>query len=237
MSKRVEGLQNYINEFLRNREPINVLEAGCGALSHIDFGPNSYITGIDISREQLEKNTILDEKILGDIQDYDLLKAHYDVIICWDVLEHLNKPQKAISNFMKAIKEDGVIVLALPNALSVKGIMTKFTPYWFHAWIYYKFFNAKSNENNSTPFKTYMRLSIAPKSLLKTANKCGFKIVYTKMYESSMQRQILKKSWILVASFKIIGVILKTISFKNIEYKNTDLIMVLKNTNILQSGK
>ena len=124
-------LQAFVNEYLSkqfiNRQ-IKILEAGCGARSPIKFEIDRYIVGIDISNKQIERNKVIDEGIVGDIQSYPLKNSEYDVIICQDVLEHLPKPHFALENFKHAIKPGGIIIIGIPNVLSVKGLVTKFTP-------------------------------------------------------------------------------------------------------------
>src|SRR3990172_6860125 len=101
---KIEELQAVINRLLNGKKSIKALEAGCGSMSNINLGSNAYIVGIDVSERQLKNNTIVHEKILGDIQTYELPKSEYDVIFCWDVLEHLSKPQMALLNLVKAVK-------------------------------------------------------------------------------------------------------------------------------------
>ena len=68
-NERVIKLQSAVDNCLNNgKNNIKVLEAGCGAKSHIKFKQNAYIVGIEISEKQLQRNTTVDEKILGDIQ-------------------------------------------------------------------------------------------------------------------------------------------------------------------------
>src|SRR3990172_9863624 len=101
--ERILKLQSIINKLLENKPPIKVLEAGCGSSSYIQFEKNVYIVGIDISEKQLQQNSKINEKILGDIQYYDFKPSTFDVVICWDVLEHLPKPGMALQKFVEAI--------------------------------------------------------------------------------------------------------------------------------------
>ena len=72
----VEGetarLQAFIDTFASDRSSLKVLEAGCGALTHIALPSEAYIVGIDISKDQLDRNENLKETIHGDIQCCDL---------------------------------------------------------------------------------------------------------------------------------------------------------------------
>ena len=105
MDEQITKLQSAVGELLTNTEPLKVLEAGCGSSSRITIGQDAYIVGIDISEKQLERNSSLNGKLLGDIQSYDLPVSHFDVVVCWNVLEHLREPERALRNFVKALKE------------------------------------------------------------------------------------------------------------------------------------
>src|SRR5271166_6261153 len=85
-------------ELLQGKQSITVLEAGCGAASHFRYAGRMDLHGIDISQEELDKNRDVQRKMLGDIQTYPLPPSHYDVVVCWDVIEHLSRPQEALSN-------------------------------------------------------------------------------------------------------------------------------------------
>jgi 2-polyprenyl-3-methyl-5-hydroxy-6-metoxy-1,4-benzoquinol methylase len=86
-----------------------------------------------------------------------LPSAEFDVIVCWWLLEHLSQPQKALNNLLKAIKEGGIIILAVPNVFSIKALIAKYAPFWTHEWYLRKLaFPTK----DYTPFPTYLRFSM-----------------------------------------------------------------------------
>jgi ubiquinone/menaquinone biosynthesis C-methylase UbiE len=124
------------NALLAGRDHIRLLEAGCGSASQIRFNAAVHVVGIDIAPEELEKNRAVQEKILGDIQDYPLPEAEFDVVVCWMVLEHLPRPRQALVNMFRAAKPGGIVILGFPNLASIKGLVTKFTPFWFHNVLY-----------------------------------------------------------------------------------------------------
>jgi SAM-dependent methyltransferase len=171
----IQKLQKIVNYHFSKTKAPKILEAGCGSFSYIDIPSDAFTVGIDISQRQLDRNPILDEKILGDIQYFKLNKETYDAIICWHVLEHLAKPKLAINNFFNAIKENGIIIISSPNPASLKGLVTKFTPLWFHVF-FYRYFYGRSDagKEDTPPFKTYMRFFISPRTLVKFAQKNGF---------------------------------------------------------------
>lgn len=179
MRKELAELRDFINKIVECKASIKVLEAGCGSKSHLHFKNEAFMVGIDISERQLRRNVSLNEKILGDIQSYNLQPSSFDVIVCWDVLEHLPKPEQALHRFASAVKEEGLVILKLPNVISLKGLLTKYLPYPLHV-IAYRFLHGMNNpsENDSGPFKTYLKFSIAPAGIKKFAANHGLHIVY-----------------------------------------------------------
>lgn len=234
-------IQSIIDEFAMNKAQIKVLEAGCGSISKVEFPPNAYIVGIDISEKQLQRNTIVNEKISGDIQYYSFGPQSFDIIISWYVLEHLSEPKLALKNFSKAIKKDGLIILAMPNVLSLKGLITKFTPHWFHVFVYKYFFGRENaGKDDVEPFKTYLRFSLALSSLKRFAAKNGFRIEYfsnpdalDRWVGSSLQ----KKSKIVYIFIKHFGEFLKILSFGKIGKSEIIIILKKQHENFLLTEK
>lgn len=62
---------------LRNCE-IEVLEAGCGARSPIDFGARAHVVGLDIDKGAISRNKKIDEVIVGDLESYPLPTDAFD---------------------------------------------------------------------------------------------------------------------------------------------------------------
>lgn len=140
-------------------EPIKVLDAGCGRHPRqLDLPGNCHLVGIDVSEAALEANAALDERILGDLESYPLPPNTFDVAVCWDVLEHLRHPRLALENITRSLKPGGKVILGIPNVLSPKGLITKFTPYRFHVLVYKKVFKfAEAGAPGYGPFPTYLR--------------------------------------------------------------------------------
>jgi SAM-dependent methyltransferase len=229
MTEAVAELQTILDRLLERKQIEHVLEAGCGSASHIRIAYDACLTGIDISEKQLARNHALDEKILGDLQTYALPESHFDVIVCCDVLEHLPHPTDALENLVRAIKEDGLIVLALPNLYSMKGILTKFTPFWFHVWVRrYLFGEKEAGTDDNGPFPTFLRLSIAPEAMNRFARERGLVIEYFRVYESQMHRLFKERHRKLGAVWSGLGLVVQALSRNRITADRTDYIVLLR---------
>lgn len=182
-NKKIIDLENFVTLYFTKKNHLKVLDAGCGSVNNISLSKSFHITGIDISEKQLERSKHLNEKIRGDIQEYSLKDRYYDMIICWDVLEHLKKPHKAIDNFISAIK-DGIIIVKIPNIFSLKGIITKYTPFFIHKFIYkYIFKSSRVKKKEFGPFKTYLKFSISENALRKYANNNKLEVIFFSKYD------------------------------------------------------
>lgn len=178
MSCEFPGLQDLVDKQF-DGHAVRLLEAGCGSASHLDFGGDVWITGIDISQKQLERHSSLNEKVLGDIQRYDFAPRSFDAIICWDVLEHLPQPKLALRKFALTLKPGGIVILKLPNVLSLKGLITKFFPHYLHVLAYRYFYGDKNaGKEDTAPFKTFLRFSVARKAIQRLCKQYGLKTVF-----------------------------------------------------------
>jgi len=224
----IRKLQDVLDRLLANPSPRKVLEAGCGSLTHLQLD-DAFVVGIDVSQKQLTRNLKLRESICGDIQTYDLPAEEFDIIICWDVLEHLAQPRRAIQNLVKAAKPGGILIIALPNVLSIKGILAKITPHRFHVWAYRRFWGVtRAGTEDLGPFRTYLRLATSPPSVKRLALKQGLKVEYFSAYESLMQRRFRINHPLLSGLFTFLELGGKLITLGRVNVNQTDYILVLR---------
>jgi 2-polyprenyl-3-methyl-5-hydroxy-6-metoxy-1,4-benzoquinol methylase len=193
-------------ELLQGKESITVLEVGCGAASHFRFTGRLDLHGIDVSQEQLDKNRDVQHKMLGDVQTYPLLPSHYDVVVCWDVIEHLSRPQDALNNMFRSVKPGGLVLLGFPNLMSFKGLATKATPWWFHRLVY------QFMQYESRPFKTYLRREILPQRVIRLAGENGFVPELFDLEEGAMQKRMLTRIWPIGALFYLVDICTRVLS-------------------------
>ena len=117
----------------------------------------------------------------------------------------------------------------MPNVLSIKGLVTKFTPHAFHVWAYRRFFGVKeAGTAGNRPFKTYLRWSIAPHRIRSFARENFLEIAYAVTYEFQMQKNFRKKFFLIDWAFAAAGVISKVLTLGQIDLNHTDCIFVLR---------
>ncbi len=118
-------------QYLQKYVPINqgsgekILEIGCsiGGVSNLLAERGFDVYASDISEYSVTRarkiaktmgNSI--EFLILDVQKKIRLKEEFDFIFCFEVLEHLRNPEKAIINMYERTKKGGYVICSSPNA-------------------------------------------------------------------------------------------------------------------------
>lgn len=198
-------LTETIEDWENGRQDIKILEAGGGSLSHIEFKAGKHITVVDISPQQLERNTVAEHKVLGDLHHVALGSAEYDVAVCYDVIEHLEDPKTVICKLFEAVRPGGIVILAAPNPSSLSGMITKYTPHWFHVWVLRHLFKSQTaGLPGYPPFRTIHHRDIRPERLQAIAEDCGMEVLFFHTYESPRRADLRKSSPLFGLLFDVV---------------------------------
>lgn len=180
-------LQRFLEPWLDSGEVLTMLDAGCGAELPIDIPLRVRLVGLDASPEALARNENIDEALLGDLVTFSLPPQTYDGILCWTVLEHISQPAAALANMAKALKPSGLLIVGVPNLWSMKGLITKFTPHWFHVWAYRHVYRIpEAGLPGHGPYRTYLRRDVAPEGLHSEARRLGLERIYESTYPATI---------------------------------------------------
>ena len=99
--------------------PAKVLELGCSHGSFVALmGQAGYdASGLEMSPWVVEfgQKTFGISVVVGPIEDLDIALGSLDVIVLMDVLEHLPDPVATMSNCLKVLKKDGLILIQTPK--------------------------------------------------------------------------------------------------------------------------
>jgi SAM-dependent methyltransferase len=206
-----------------------VLEAGCGSATHVSLPASARLVGLDVSPEQLERNDLVQEKILGDVQTYPLPANGFDVVICWELLEHVPEPLRALDNLIGTLRPGGLLILAFPNVLSVKGLVTKLSPHWFHVWFYRQVLGDRlAGGVGRPPFPTCLPLAMAPERICDHARRRGLTLAYVALYEAGKQVRLRQKLWISGWRWRLARGLVQAGSLGRVRLDGTDCILVLR---------
>jgi SAM-dependent methyltransferase len=166
-----------------------VLDVGCGRQSNIVFPNTRYTAGTDLDAVGLAGNQWIDVGIETNIVEADLPEASVDAIACIYVLEHVEKPDVVFAKMARALRPDGVMVVAFPNVSMPKAKVTRWTPLWFHSFVYRRLLG-RNDPNTGDPFETVLDGAIRPDRVERLAEICGLDVVYRRDFEDNKQRQL-----------------------------------------------
>ncbi|MCK4352482.1 class I SAM-dependent methyltransferase [candidate division WOR-3 bacterium] len=100
-----------------------IIDVGCGTGDFLRLLKNKYpscleIFGSDISDASIErcKNIIPDGKFIqSDIFHLNFKDKYFDVVICMELLEHIEFPHDALKELTRICKTNGYAILTVPN--------------------------------------------------------------------------------------------------------------------------
>lgn len=229
MTVAYASLQEVVDDAVSRCPAPRVLEAGCGSTTRVRLPARAVLTGIDLSPVQLERNTHLHQKIHGDLQRHDFGTQRFDLIICWDVLEHVPDPEAAMRTMLSALADDGLLLIAVPNVWSVKGIVTRLTPFAVHAWFYRNIIgDRRVGREHSDQFPTVLSPAMAPQRMLRQAAAHGCEPVYFVLYESLVQRTVRERSRLANLGFSLLGRLAALLTRGRSTLLQSDAMLVLR---------
>jgi SAM-dependent methyltransferase len=99
-----------------------VLDAGCGlgyGIEILSSAEAAEVIGLDLNSEAVEEarrringaGTIQQ----GDIQGLDFGDDSFDLVVCFETIEHVEKAPAALAEFHRVLRPDGVLLLSSPN--------------------------------------------------------------------------------------------------------------------------
>ncbi len=134
-------------ELARYRTTGRLLDVGCGA-GHILgtmhregwLAEGTELSSTAAARLREQGFTVH----VGPVETIELPKAHYDVVVMSEVIEHLLKPHHALERVAEALRPGGALYLTTPNfdSLSRRVLGTKWRPIEIPEHLFY--FSARS---------------------------------------------------------------------------------------------
>ncbi|SRR5579883_162170 len=110
-----------------------LLDLGCSSGSFLASlkGQNWRLFGVEMSPEAAKAARAKTgaDVFIGDILDAPFAPESFDVITCFDVLEHVYEPDRVLEKVKQWLKPDGVFYMLVPNIDS--GEARTFRSYWY----------------------------------------------------------------------------------------------------------
>lgn len=210
---------------------VRIYEAGGGSASALPLSllNNRNILVVDIDEIQLDNNKYADTKILGDVQSHEFPPNSFDLIVCYNVIEHLPAADQAIKQFYRALAPGGLLFIGAPNPKSLFGIMTKFSPHWFHVWVYRVIFKRKNaGKPGQLPFRTVYHAVVSPKALFEFCAQLGFEAIYFNLYISGNYTYLTKTRPMLGWLLNVAISLMNALSFYRLDLAHGDYHAILQ---------
>lgn len=210
---------------------VRIYEAGGGSASVLPLSSikDRSIVVVDIDEIQLRNNTYADSKILGDIQSFVFPGNSFDLITCYNVIEHLDAVDRAITNFYHALAPGGLLFIGAPNPESLFGMVTKYSPHWFHVWFYRVILKRKeAGQPGQVPFRTVYHPIVSPGKLLNYCSRMGFEPVYLNIYIGDNYTKVMDSRPLIGGLLNSAMVIANALTFGRLNLAHGDYHAVLR---------
>ncbi|MDD5370429.1 MAG: class I SAM-dependent methyltransferase [Anaerolineaceae bacterium] len=111
----------------------SLLDLGCSIglfLNEIARHPRWDVHGVEISptASEIARSRYQLDVFTGTLEDARFSSNSYDAVTLWDVLEHLHDPFATLTEIHRIMKDDGILVIRVPNATSWEARI--FGPAW-----------------------------------------------------------------------------------------------------------
>ncbi len=109
----------WVRYIKKHKRSGRLLDTGCGKGFFLEHAEKWYETyGIDISEYAIEqaRNRLHNTKLyIGDANRLDFNHDYFDIITCFDLLEHLDNPELAVKECYSKLREGGLFIFSVPN--------------------------------------------------------------------------------------------------------------------------
>jgi 2-polyprenyl-3-methyl-5-hydroxy-6-metoxy-1,4-benzoquinol methylase len=130
--RKVRGLQfiyktNIIKSYFKT--PVSILDIGCGTGDFLKYCETFNWKTIGVEPDSDARKQAGEKGIpVYEVAHLNELKDKFDVITMWHVLEHVNDLAERMEQLKRLIKDDGILIIAVPNRNSMDARYYK--SYW-----------------------------------------------------------------------------------------------------------
>jgi SAM-dependent methyltransferase len=121
-----------LNKHLDRKQPLEILEIGTGSGFFLDFAsenfPNSRLTGLEYDERLLyeaQRRAPNASIIQGNAECFELGLNKYDLIVSFQVIEHLYNPEAMLENVKAHLKSGGIFLVTTPNLSGIGAQIMK----------------------------------------------------------------------------------------------------------------
>jgi len=129
-----ENISDWAGAAARRGETLSLLDVGCGwgpLLRHLDTKPhfdNIAMSAADVSDTARYRTDLYRDYFIGDLtRGYpEIASDRYDVVVCEQVLEHLDALDTAIATLVRLVRPGGTLVIGVPIFLPPLHLARKY---------------------------------------------------------------------------------------------------------------
>lgn len=109
--------EDYIRQFAKKIRGARILDVGCGLGNYTSLFAknNNVVVGLDLVDFRSKLFSKKFKFVQGDATCMPFKSHEFDVVICLDVIEHIEKDFKAAREIKRVLKAGGKILIATPN--------------------------------------------------------------------------------------------------------------------------
>jgi 2-polyprenyl-3-methyl-5-hydroxy-6-metoxy-1,4-benzoquinol methylase len=210
---------------------LSIYEAGGGSTSFLplDVLRRAHVTVVDIDEDQIRNNDYAQEAILGDIQTHRFAPGSFDLVICYNVIEHLADVEAALVGFCESLKQGGLILIGAPNPKSLSGVVTRYSPHWFHVWFYrYVRGEKRAGQPGQAPFPTHFHRLVTLSNLESFADTHGLQMIYRKQYESPRYPEMRARKPLFAAMIDSVARVMNFVLPGKVDVRRGDYHVILR---------
>jgi SAM-dependent methyltransferase len=176
--------------------PRRVLEAGGGRVAHFWLPREARLVVLDLSAAQLRGHPVADDRIQADLHRLPLSCECVDLVVCFNVLEHLEDPGRALGHLARVLRGGGLLLIGAPERTSLKGILTRLTPVRVHRAFYrYVVGKADTGEGHYDAFETPFRPLVSLGPLASRLRREGLQVEWSRRYDGAAAFHITAGDW------------------------------------------
>ena len=159
---------------------------------------------MDRDPRALDSNVRLDQRISVELDEFRPVAAGFDLISSWYVLDNLEDPAPVLDRFAQWAGQDGLIVLAVPNLRSPRGVLARLTG------------------------KARLRRSLTPRAMRRRFADRGFTPVFQVYFEDADQATFRRRFKITHGWWKAAQALVRVCSLGILDAARTDYVVVYR---------
>jgi SAM-dependent methyltransferase len=218
--------ERFVDSILPRDGVLNVLDIKAGK-QRFEIRRPVYVVGVDVVQAERGSRPDADEHRVMDLDQVELEKEQYDVVLCINVLEHARDPLRLLPVLWEALKPEGIFVIELPNVVSLKGVLVRLTPWSVHRWFYSHVLRAAPEDR---PARSVHSFSLRPSSLLSQASSNGWQLAYFRTYEGPVQKSVRQRFGIVGWRWRIVVALTRVVTLGFLTAEDTGVFAVFTKT-------